>query len=92
MVSYKIMCRFQSCSGGLPYEFSRQLVVMEHPLPFEERQNKETRVTLKTCACKDQGYSTVYAEFGKNVFFSNEVVTAKAGIDNSHSLVPVESL
>jgi hypothetical protein len=85
-----VVASFKTSLVMRPYEFGRQLVVMEHPIPFEQYKFLTNEISLKGCHCEDKGKTKLEVEFAKNVFFSNEKVAARVKIDNTGCGVPVE--
>jgi hypothetical protein len=50
-ISYRVVASFKTSLVMRPYEFGRQLVVMEQPIPFEQYKFLTNEISLKGYLC-----------------------------------------
>lgn len=70
-------------------KYKQVLAIREPPVPFKmnEQQMEESKVT--TWCCIDQGVSTMWANYEKNIYTPQEVAKAMIHIDNSRCTLNV---
>lgn len=65
------------------------LTIREPAVAYKEGEEQKERSNIKTCCCIDQGHSTMWSTFNKNIFTPHEVAHATVNVDNSECKLKV---
>ena len=70
-------------------KYKQVLVVREPAVQFKAGEEQKERSNIKTCCCIDQGHSTMWSTFDKNIFTPHETAHATVNVDNSECSLKV---
>ena len=64
-------------------KYKQVLVIREPAVEFKAGEEQKERSNIKTWCCIDQGHSTMWSTFNKNIFTPHETAHATVNVDNS---------
>jgi hypothetical protein len=88
-IKYYVKTTVKTANPREEMKYKQVLAIREPPVPFKmnERQMEESKVT--TWCCIDQGTSTMWANYEKNIYTPQEVAKAMIHVDNSKCTLAV---
>ncbi len=70
-------------------KYKQVLAIREKPVEFKANEQKQETANIKTWCCIDQGASSMWSTFDKNIYTPQETAKALVHVDNSACKLPV---
>ena len=88
-VKYYVKAKLHTHHEHDEMKYKQVLIIREPSVAFKAGEEQKERSNIKTWCCIDQGHSTMWSTFNKNVFTPHEVAEATVHVDNSECQVKV---
>ena len=73
-------------------KYKQVIAIREKPVAFKANEQQQETSKIKTWCCIDQGVSSMWAAFEKNIYTPQEVAKAVIHVDNEKCRLPVKHI
>ena len=88
-VKYYVKAKLDTYDEHDEMKYKQVLIIREPAVAYKEGEEQKERSEIKTWCCIDQGASTMWSTFNKNIFTPHEVAHATVHVDNSECQLKV---